>query len=104
MNLNNIQTHCNLCCDNCNELKASYRTPCGGFIIQCINPIKGYTIYKTKCLCSPYFGQNEMIYLKYMTPYSEYQKACNCNLQRKNQNFSWICFPFNFLRNCFKFR
>jgi hypothetical protein len=107
MKHNNIQSHCDLCCDDCNEMKTSYQTPCGGYVAQCINPIKGYTIYQTKCSCSPYFGQHEVIYLKFLTPYSQHQTAqCHFNLPQNQRKMSWnIIFEDTifYIKNFFKF-
>ena len=83
--------HCNLCCDKCNEWKTSYRTPCGGYHVQCINLVKGYSMFQQKCSCSPHFGQYEVTYLKFRTPYSQFQQECQCRKQNRKSR-KWLNF------------
>jgi hypothetical protein len=75
----NTDDHCRVCCDNCNEYRISSPTPCGGYQMQTINPVKGYTLYQTQCVCNPSLGaSNEMFYMKFFTPYNLSNKECPC--------------------------
>ena len=105
LHYNSPDHHCQLCCDNCNEIRTTRPTPCGGFQMQTINPYKGYTIYQTQCICSPTIGAaNEMFYMKFITPYNQPNciHECQCQCHQSNmRKRGWIGNMYQKNRNLF---